>query len=83
MRAVDQLRRVVLDEFQNATWSRRRAVYSPAIGSKSLPWTPCADVGLAQDRVQILLDEIGLAFLDHQHRALVCAERSTSASTSG
>ena len=33
------------------------------------------DVGAPQDRVDRLLDEIRLAFLDHQHRALADAER--------
>ena len=49
-------------------------VYSPAIGSMSLPWTLVCEVGFAQDGVEVLLDEIGLAFLDHQHGALARAE---------
>ena len=35
---------------------------------------PGLDVRAAQDGVQLLLDEIGLAFLDDQHRALAGAE---------
>ncbi len=49
-------------------------VYSPAIGSTSLPDSARCDAGLAQDRVQRLLEEVRLAFLDHQHGALAAAE---------
>ena len=34
----------------------------------------CLNVGLAQDRIDILLDEIGLAFFDDKYRALAKAE---------
>ena len=45
-------------------------VYSPAIGSMSLPWMLGLHVGAAEDRVDRLLDEFRLALLDDQHRAL-------------
>ena len=40
-------------------------------------------VGLAQDRRQVLLDEVGLAFLDQQHGALAGAKARQLAGTSG
>ncbi len=40
----------------------------------SLPSTAGLHVGAAQDGVDRLLDEVGLAFLDHQHGALAGAE---------
>ena len=46
------------------------AVYSPPIGSTSLPATLGLDVAAAQDRVERLLDIFGRALLDHQHRVL-------------
>jgi hypothetical protein len=58
------------------------AVYSPAIGNRSLPESG-GDAGLTQDRVQRLLDEVGLAFLDQQHRALAAAEVGELVGTSG
>ena len=51
------------------------AVYSPAIGSTSLPAILRLDIAPAQDRVERLLDIFGLALLDHQHGALARAER--------
>ena len=48
-------------------------VYSPAIGSMPLPSMRGLDVGAAQDRVDRLLDEFRLAFLDDQDRALAFA----------
>ena len=51
------------------TW----VVYSPAIGSV-LARQLRGDAGLAQHRVQVLLDVVGLAFLQQQHGALVAAE---------
>ena len=48
-------------------------VYSPARGSMSLPTIACRS-RCAGSNVFSLLDEFGLAFLDHQHRALVAAE---------
>ncbi len=41
------------------------------------------NVGVAQDLVQRLLDEFGLAFLDHQHRLLARQKSITSRSTIG
>ena len=51
------------------TW----VVYSPAMGSTSCRELR-GDAGLAQHRVQVLLDVVGLAFLEQQHGALVAAE---------
>ena len=34
----------------------------------------CGDIGFPEDGVQVLLDEIGLAFFDHQNRPLGGAE---------
>ena len=59
-------------------------VYSPAIGSTSLPCDRRGDAGAAQDRQDLLLDELGLPFLDHQHRALAARRsRAISSGTSG
>ena len=59
-------------------------VYSPAIGSMSLPCSLRVEVGLAQDLADRLLDEIGRALLDDQHGAS-CRRRSAtiSSGTSG
>ena len=50
------------------------AVYSPAIGNRSLPCSLAGMSRVAQDLVQRLLDEFGLALFDHQHRLLGPAE---------
>ena len=50
------------------------AVYSPAIGNRSLPDSRPWIAGLAQDLAERLLDIVGLPLLDQQHRALVAAE---------
>ena len=49
-------------------------VYSPAIGSTSLPCSLVLQVGLAQDLADRLLDEVGRALLDDQHGLLAGAE---------
>ena len=73
MLAVDQLRRVHLDEFQHALGDGRGGVFA---GHRQHVFAVNfrLDVGLAQNRVDILLDEVGLAFFDHEHRALANAE---------
>ena len=49
-------------------------VYSPAIGRGPLPTSFVAAAGLVEHRAEGLLDIVGLAFLDDQHRVLVVAE---------
>ncbi len=58
-------------------------VYSPAIGSMSLPWTGVCTPARRKVRGDLLLDEFGLALLDHQHRALARAEARICPGTSG
>jgi hypothetical protein len=57
-------------------------VYSPATAAGPCRAARCR-AGLAQDRRDVLLDEVGLALLDHQHRALASQKRSTSLSITG
>ena len=49
-------------------------VYSPAIGRCSLPTSLRAAPGLVQHRGEGLLDVVGLALLDDEHRILALAE---------
>jgi hypothetical protein len=49
-------------------------LYSPAIGSRSLPWSAVSISMRRKAGGDFLLDELGLALLDHQHGALAAAE---------
>ena len=73
MLAVDAARRVALDELQDALDDHGGGVLA-GHGQQVLAVDCCVDAGLAQDGVEVLLDEIGLAFFDQQHGALAGAE---------
>jgi hypothetical protein len=59
-------------------------VYSPAIGSTSLPCSRAA-VTPARRRIgaDLVLDELGLALLDHQHAPCGRGRSAISSGTSG
>ncbi len=71
--AVDQLRRVRLDKFQDAFCDGGCGVFARH-GQDVFAVNFCLDIGFAQDGIDILLDEIGLAFFDDKYRALAQAE---------
>ena len=71
--AVDQLRRVHFDKFQHAFGDGCGGVFA-CHGQDVFAVNFRLDVGFAQNRIDILLDEIGLAFFDDKYRALAQAE---------
>ena len=51
------------------------ALYSPVVPIAALPRTAHAHAGASEHGRELELDELGMAFLEHQHGALAGAER--------
>ena len=71
--AVNQLRKVSFHKFQDAPDDSCRSVFARH-GEHSFTAHCGLEVSLPQDRVQVLLDKIGLPLFDNQHSPLTDTE---------